>query len=201
VGKSVALNEVDRLFRRLVEVLAAGGTERLTDPIEIPALYQELIPYRANRARLRLDSHQDYEMALLRLLAGESGYVEVEPAEVAQALADEVRAIHPHPGAFRSFSDARARLSIQAVRTILEATERFAPAPPAPPSTGAPAVGVSAAPGPGLCPQCDRSLPTGRVVKFCPHCGDDVKVRQCPQCGTQLDIDWRHCITCGYRVS
>src|SRR6185503_20162620 len=121
------LNDVDRIFQRIVEVLSARGDDRLLDPIDLPDLYQKIIPYRAHRAALRFDTNQDYEMALLRLLAGEHGYVEVEPAEVAQALAEETRSINPNPGAFRSFAQARARLSFRAVKDILDARAAYAP--------------------------------------------------------------------------
>ena len=199
------MNDVQRMFQRLVEVLAASGVERLREPIELPALYQEIIPYRTNRGLLRFDTNQDYEMTLLRLLAGEQGYVNVEPAEAAEALAREAHSANPNPGAFRSFGTARARLSFKAVKELLEAREPYAPAVepeilrPAPPS--GPPASREAAVVPEACPQCSGRLPVGRTVNFCPHCGGDVKVRDCPQCGTQLDLDWRHCVTCGYRVA
>src|SRR5262245_47674121 len=102
----MAVTPVDRLFRRLVEVLAAGGDGRLRDSIELPEL-ETLVPYRTNRGLLRFDSNEDYEMALLRLLAGEQGYVEVEPADVAQALVHEARSVNPNPRAFRRYAKAR----------------------------------------------------------------------------------------------
>src|SRR5262249_43943433 len=105
-----AMSDVDRLFKRLVEVLALRSGPGLQDPIELQDLYQKIIPYRLHRTALRFDSNQDYEMALLRLLAGENGYMEVEPADVAAALAREAHSINPNPGAFRAFGQARAKL-------------------------------------------------------------------------------------------
>src|SRR6185369_15370488 len=98
----------------------------------------KIIPYRVHRTALRFDSNQDYEMALLRLLAGENGYIEVEPADVAAALVREARSVHPNPGAFRAFGQARAKLSFRAVRQVLESRAAYAPPeipepPPQPP--------------------------------------------------------------------
>jgi hypothetical protein len=225
MGKIMAMtDDVQRLFRRLVEVLAARGEDRILDPIDLADLYQKIIPYRAHRAALRFDTNEDYEMALLKLLAGEQGFVEVEPAEVAQALAEEAQSINPNPGAFRSFGQARARLSFRAVKQILEAATAYAPPdatdamptppkvanrakqlpfdlePVPPPSPPAPA-GASQPLVPEVCPQCSKRLPAGRAISFCPHCGGSVKLRDCPECGTQLELDWRHCVTCGYRVT
>ncbi len=218
------VDEVARMFRRLVEVLANQG--RVHDFILFPELYEKVIPYRSNRTSLQFDTNQDYEMTLLRLLSGEQGFVEVDPPEVATILSLEARSINPDPAAFRRFDKARAKLSQQAVREILAAHDAYAPPTPldeiplidqlelppavegrlAPPPriefdepepTAAPAAG----PFPEQCPQCSKKLPSARAVNFCPHCGGNVKVRDCPQCGTQLDLDWRHCVTCGYRVT
>jgi hypothetical protein len=211
------VDEVGRMFRRLVEVLATQG--RVHDFVLFPELYEKIIPYRSNRTSLQFDSNQDYEMTLLRLLSGEQGFVEVDPPEVATILSLEARSINPDPAAFRRFDKARAKLSREAVRGILAAHDAYAPPveqlelPPAveermsppprvelaePEPTAAPAPAV---PLPEECPQCTRKLPSGRAINFCPHCGGNVKVRDCPQCGTQLELDWRHCVTCGYRVT
>ena len=50
------MNDVDRLFRRLVEVLASGGQQRLREPFDLASLYQRIIPYRAHRGALRFDT-------------------------------------------------------------------------------------------------------------------------------------------------
>lgn len=222
------MSDVERLFKRLVEVLAARGEPGLQEPIDVQDLYQKIIPYRLHRTALRFDSNQDYEMALLRLLAGENGYLEVEPADVASALAEEARSINPNPGAFRAFGQARARLSFRAVRQVLESRTAYAPpdapaveptpqrivqrmrnlpfdleqsAPASEPRPAEPRPTAKPQSGsPAACPQCAGELPEGRAINFCPHCGGDVKVRECPQCGSQLDVVWRHCVGCGYRV-
>lgn len=64
----------------------------------------------------------------------------------------------------------------------------------------------TAAPGPAespkseaapMCHYCGGNLPLEREVHFCPYCGRDVSMIACPSCGTELELDWRFCITCG----
>jgi hypothetical protein len=94
-----------------------------------------------------------------------------------------------------------------------------ADAAPAEPPPAAPSVPPRAAPPPtaaepempfpvrppapvtgGACPHCARPLPTARGVTFCPYCGENLTVRRCPACSTELETGWRFCITCGREV-
>jgi hypothetical protein len=47
------------------------------------------------------------------------------------------------------------------------------------------------------CGFCGGTLPEGRAVTYCPHCGQNLAVRNCPACGTELEKNWRFCVTCG----
>ncbi|AHG89907.1 Double zinc ribbon [Gemmatirosa kalamazoonensis] len=49
----------------------------------------------------------------------------------------------------------------------------------------------------GPCRYCGQALPEGRPVTYCPHCGQNVTVRHCPACSTELEVGWHYCITCG----
>src|SRR5881392_2985628 len=71
-------DDLDRLFERLVSVLAADAPGRLAVPFPAAEVYERLVPYRSNRSVLKVATHQDYEMAVLRLLAGERGYASLE---------------------------------------------------------------------------------------------------------------------------
>lgn len=53
----------------------------------------------------------------------------------------------------------------------------------------------------GPCPFCTNALPTGRAVTFCPHCGMNVTVAQCPACSSEVQAGWHYCVTCGRDVS
>jgi hypothetical protein len=208
----VALNrtrdDLQRLFERLVDVLLDRNPDAWPEPLTVADLHERIIPYRTSRARLGFDSLQDYDMALLRLLAGEREYATVEPREVRESLAREAAGSYPDPGAFRAFPAATVRLNPAAVQAVLDAREAYAPPvpsvpvdrgppepPPLPPAARFAPSGNPAA----ACAQCDGSLPEGRVVLFCPYCGADLRLRECPSCGTALERDWTFCITCGHR--
>lgn len=47
------------------------------------------------------------------------------------------------------------------------------------------------------CRACNEELPGGRPITFCPHCGQNVTVTNCPACGSELEVGWRFCPTCG----
>jgi len=51
------------------------------------------------------------------------------------------------------------------------------------------------------CRFCSGVLPPGRRIVFCPHCGQDLTVQHCLACGTELELGWRFCISCGREVS
>ena len=69
--------------------------------------------------------------------------------------------------------------------------------------------GASSAPGSGSivpqhgdhCRACDEELPSGRAITFCPHCGQNVTVMNCPACGSEMEVGWKFCATCGRPAS
>ncbi|MFQ5703319.1 MAG: zinc ribbon domain-containing protein [Gemmatimonadales bacterium] len=121
------MDDLERLFRGLVSALGSEGTGGSDEVFEISELYQNILPYRQYKKSLGFDSHQDYEMAMLRLLAGEDGYAAVEPVEIQQSLLEEAQSINPNPAAFREFAAARVRLNREAVRRVTQAAEAYAP--------------------------------------------------------------------------
>ena len=221
------MDELERLFKHVVDILAEGGEDRLRQPLQVSELYQDIVPYRRYRSVLRFDTNQDYEMALLRLLSGERGWVTLDPPEVQEALRREVSEVNPNPAAFREFAAATLTFDRAAVRRALDRRDRYAP--PEPPSandipeTGEPlsdpadfAVEANENPAPDAAPPpkslvfepvaqpqtcraCRKELPSGRTVVFCPFCGADQRIAVCHQCGTELELDWEFCIACGAR--
>ena len=50
------------------------------------------------------------------------------------------------------------------------------------------------------CAYCGGALPADRRANFCPHCGQNLNVIRCADCGAELEYGWRHCINCGHPV-
>lgn len=111
------MDDLDRMFRRLVQNIRTGYPDYLERPFEVAELYQNVIPYRHNRGELGLEQNQDYEMALLRLLSGERGYLLVDDAMRVE-LQQELASPNPDTGAFRAHSAAQVALSAEAVRRL-----------------------------------------------------------------------------------
>src|SRR3989441_7927365 len=126
-------DDLDRLFERLVSVLASDAPGRLAVPFPAAEVYERLVPYRSNRSILKVATHQDYEMAVLRLLAGERGYASLEPAEVQDALRREAAESNPDTALFRQFPDALMSLNRLAAQRSFRGDRAYAPPPPPPP--------------------------------------------------------------------
>ena len=326
------MDDLDRVFRRLVHVLRASYPQYLSNPFSTEELYQVIVPYRHHRQELGIDTNQDYEMALMRLLSGERGYLIVD-REMRESLTQELESSNPDTSLFRAFNDRSVTVASDAV-AMLEPSARqsddarmAAPAQPArhnsaaahggvanrpspsqPPSRGRsgglgtppsapysaalPVAGMPLPPGPpmrsataqgagyaqadpvlppapprasappptrpapaptapshatgrpagasghgaampaptfggfrggptnspahdmastrrtitaaalgGRCRYCSGTLPDGRQLTFCPHCGQDLTVQQCPACSTELELGWKFCTTCGRGVA
>jgi len=217
-------DDLDRLFERLVSVLADDAPGRLAVPFPAAEVYERLVPYRSNRSTLKVATHQDYEMAVLRLLAGERGYASLEPTEVREALEREAAEKNPDTGLFRQFPDALLSLNRLAAERFLRRDRAYAPPSPPPLSPESPEaaaddgadggdedVGKERAPlagaafelaeqseSPRQCPYCGETLPGSRKVNFCPQCGQPPSGElRCPACGGEVDVGWRYCVSCG----
>lgn len=215
------MDELDRLFGLLVTALARET--RVAVPFPAAEIYERLVPYRSNRSRLHVATHQDYEMAVLRLLAGERGYVRLEPDNVREAMRNEAQSVHPDPAYFRSFPDAQVMVNGRAAERVMLADGAYAPPislvsdddealvdttgenpiPPGPtpflpPSAFRPAPKSADAPSQNQCEYCGGVFPGKRDVRFCPHCGQPQEGQlKCPGCGSDVDVGWAYCLTCG----
>jgi hypothetical protein len=246
------MDELDRMYRRLVQNIRAGFPDLMGRPFEIAEVYTTLIPYRHNRRELELDTNQDYEHALLRLLSGERGYLIGDPQMQADLRA-EIESPNPDLTKFRAYSTTMVSIAPDGARNAESPALRrpgsggtaaipsaAAPAPsataqavadrptlgvpeqptaaarPAPPRPAAPAPAAPPPPPPldvpqptlsatgqrsivasGSCRYCSGELPEGRNITYCPHCGQNLTVLNCPACGTELDVGWKFCTTCG----
>lgn len=291
------MDELDRLYRRVVDNIRGTFPELLARGFEVSQLYQQIVPYRTNRRELGFDSNEEYELALMQLLAGLRGYLTTD-GELQRAMRTELASPNPDLTAFRIYATSLVALAPEPLRTLERrllthnadrtpsnslsaseqatlagrATEAFdvareapaaptvpssargregapaaprsstPPAPPAPPprprapTPPPPPVAQAARPAPASpsasalpsapaappappapsvspmtvpratapapsagasCRYCGGALPDGRRVTFCPSCGHNVTVQHCPACATELEVDWKFCITCG----
>jgi hypothetical protein len=309
------MDDLDRLYRRLAQTVRESYPQLVGRPFQLADVTHHLVPYRHHRRELGLDSVQAYERALMRLAAGERGYLAAAP-EVQHAFRAALQSPTPDAELLRAHGEAMVSLAPEALQQLLGDTagadggaargapaeqpashaaepnaaaaapgaddggagstratpigswgaaptpreeqpdaRREATAPPttadrpmrsgrddlAPPAEAPPrfdddsALGdlahrslarltesprtethrVPAVEGPpapvtkrppatvvvgGPCRYCGQPLPEGRPVTFCPACGQNVTLRHCPACSTELEIGWRFCITCGREV-
>jgi len=232
------VDELTRFAQRLVEQLGASR-EGVHRPLEVAALRETVLPYRTHRRALGIDSVEDYETILLRLISGERGYVKTLPSQAAERCREELGHSNPDLGVLDEVGAATIQITSMAAAQIVdgqtdsgdgredgtkgrreEEDRSAAPAkaqrPPkkqtqsAPPSEAIvsselPASSVdsaqSAAPAVAVaCPSCHKTAPAGRQVVFCPWCGKRLIPFTCSRCNTELDSEWKHCITCGAPV-
>jgi hypothetical protein len=262
------MTDLERLFRRLVANVAAADPARLHRPMRVDDILETHLPYRSNRRALEVDSSEDYELLVLRLVAGEAGLAQPRDPAAAQAFRAELASSNPDLDVLRRHAEAELALAGDALAFALgpgpeeraygppeafapraagpddepeppvaeEATGEIddddpapipAPARPAWPSVAAatppitdellldairfsresqPAVPVPPAREPHghaegeSCAYCGGTLPTGRTVRFCPHCGQSQTGARCPACDEEVELGWRHCVACGHRL-
>ncbi|WKW11007.1 zinc ribbon domain-containing protein [Pseudogemmatithrix spongiicola] len=148
-----------------------------------------------------------------RVLAGDTS-IDLRPPTPA---ATDIVAPAPTPAAAPATSPATAPAVVApagpAVRPSVPAAIPTAPrgvspvVSPAAPTTASPAaptpvvqvplVERPAEPDTLDCPYCSQSLPTDRTLKYCPHCGLNLRIRRCPGCSAEMEAEWKFCVTCG----
>lgn len=103
---------VERMFEVLVDEIRSSRPELAHESFTVAEIYQSLVPYRTHRDRIGTEMNGDYEHALLRLLAGEGGYVSIESDAARGRLQDELEAVDPDTGIFRNFAACEIRLNL-----------------------------------------------------------------------------------------
>src|SRR5688572_27553462 len=111
------MDDLDRVFHRLVSNIRHRHSEYLTLPFTVQELYETLIPYRHHRRELGIETNQDYEIAMMRLLSGERDYILTDQA-MRDKLQAELKSSHMDPGAFREFASSKVSLAPEALRRI-----------------------------------------------------------------------------------
>jgi Double zinc ribbon len=205
------VTDLERFFRRLVANLAGSDPACLHHPLALEDIHQSIMPYRTNRRALQLESSEDYEIVLMRLCAGEGELVRTEPEEARARFAQELRSPNPDLRVLHKFEHVlltlRAAPLARALGPESDPDLPYAPPPMPPPLAGLDLPGleplhdlepeepaVAEAP---QCLYCGDALPADRPVRFCPHCGQPQTPSECPQCHSDVEPGWRHCVSCG----
>jgi hypothetical protein len=215
------VTDLERLYRRLVRQLAETDPARLHRPLPLDEIVNSLVPYRANRRAIGVDTSEEYELVLMRLCAGEGGLVRTEPEEARARFAEELGSANPDLAALHSFESVLITLRPEPLARALGSDQtELEPEPAAVPPPALPEI-------PGLetlaelhdeilpdpepetfpepepptrCAYCGGRLPSGRAVNFCPHCGQNQTVLLCVECRSEIEPGWKHCVSCGHAV-
>ncbi len=102
---------LSRFHQTLVDEIRANRPEYLRGPFTVAEIYQNLVPYGSHRDRIGVEMNGDYEDALLRLLAGEGDYLEVESPPALRELREELQSANPNTGVYREFAAVDVRLN------------------------------------------------------------------------------------------
>jgi hypothetical protein len=102
---------LERFHRALIEEIQTQYPEYLKGPFTVAEIYQNLVPYASHRDRIGVEMNGDYEDALIRLLAGEGGYLILDSPPALRELRTELEAQNPNTGLYREFAAVDVRLN------------------------------------------------------------------------------------------
>lgn len=137
-------DELDLLFRALVLRVRDVRPEHLSRPFEVADILRTFVPYRGTRAEVGVETAEDYEVVILRLLSGERGYVFSDDA-MQEDLRRELDSGNPDLRALQAYGTAKVTLAQHAMRQVLEASPT-ATVPGDAPIVAPPATTVTVAP-------------------------------------------------------
>jgi hypothetical protein len=101
---------LDRFFDALVKEIRGSRPGYLRASFTVAEIYQNLVPYRTHRDAIGAEINGDYEDALLRLLAGEGEFLQLESEPARKRIQDELRSSNPNTTIYREFAAAEVRL-------------------------------------------------------------------------------------------
>ena len=172
------MTDLDRLAFRLERTIASRFPELRKTGFRLMDLEESLLPFRDARREMANGELASWETTILRLIAGERGYLRADE-QLARHARLAVASSSPRLSLVKQFS---------ASTLVLGANTR--------PQKGSEPHLLHPIGGP-CCRHCNGRLPGDRSVSFCPHCGLDINIRQCPACSARLEVGWRYCTTCG----
>jgi hypothetical protein len=192
------VTDLERFFERLVRNLVAIDSARVKQPVAVVDIKTTVMPYRTNRRALGLESSEEYEELLVRLVGEEGGLVKTTPSDVAEWCQRQMASLTPDLSGIPGQANAAVTVTPAALARVL------GPAAMANIEAGKPATSGSTGElplPPEKCPHCSTTLPSNRAVNFCPVCGRSVTMIPCDNCGADLEPGWRFCVNCGQDVA
>jgi hypothetical protein len=100
---------LDRIIDRLLHTLSAGGPDQLRSPFTVQEIVQSLVPYRTYRNEMGVDTLQEYEQAILEMLAGARGWLVCDPDTVS-VIQKELSSPDPDTGLLRRLHTVEVRM-------------------------------------------------------------------------------------------
>ena len=199
---TVSQDVLASFHRVLVEEIRSKRPDYLKGPFTVAEIYQDLVPYPTHRDRIGVEMNGDYEDALMRLLAGEGGYLVLESEHALKQLRTELQSRNPNTGVYREFAAVDVRLNPELLNgeepagaTVDVPTDEEHDVTEAQSAEGDDEATASA--DGDTCRWCRAPLPARDNLNFCPYCGTDIHAVPCASCGEELEPDWRFCIACG----
>lgn len=174
----------------LTELLAGAGDYLIVDERMRDVLRQQLETANPDPSAFKQFATATVALAPAALRSLEVGPVDETPRAAAK----------PAPAAK---SAGKAGEATKAAAAPVSSTATTAPRPVSTTPTRSPAPapipgGGSITPAAGdTCRSCGEALPVGRPITFCPHCGQNLTTMSCPACGSELEVGWKFCPTCG----
>ncbi len=187
---ALPMDDLDRLAFRVARTVRTTYPHLLERGFTLSDLEERLAPYPEARREMAESGPDGYELTVLRLLAGERGYLVAEP-ELQEACRRALQMVSPTVSIVRAW--AGSTLSLRSSAFTVGDERAVSNSDAASPAVSAPAARDTRC----GCHYCGGTLPTGRSLTFCPYCGLDLTVRHCPACSTELERAWRFCVTCG----
>ncbi|HEU4648991.1 MAG TPA: zinc ribbon domain-containing protein [Gemmatimonadales bacterium] len=209
--RALAIDSSEDYEALLLRLCAGEGGLAHTEPPELQARFGQEV-HSSNPDLRLLREHGDAlvslsSVAVRRVLTADphDGYAPPPPPQppqpverVANPDATPVETLRPdglhtaHPVDLALEGERRLELELPADGEMLPLDEVRAGTPEL---DGAAAADAADA-GP-MCLYCGGTLPVGRQVNFCPHCGQSQTALRCPECQNEVELGWRHCVSCG----
>lgn len=109
------MNDLHRFVRRLAESVASRDPAGLRAPLPLAEVSGRIMPYRACRRALDLESVEEYELLLLRLVAEEQRLAQVWPPGAAERCRVELAGLNPDLALLRQLEDVTLQLNLGAL--------------------------------------------------------------------------------------